>query len=150
MKKIDIYFNFIGLLMMKLKIKSISHLTFMCKDLERTARMLREVLGAEEIYDSGEKTFSIAKEKFFKIAGVWVAIMEGKPIEKTYNHVAFQVNKDMLPLFEQKIRSFNLEILSSRARKTEEGDSLYFYDYDNHLFELHAGDLNRRLKFYKN
>lgn len=31
-----------------------------------------------------------------------------------------------------------------------EGRSLYFYDYDNHLFELHTGTLTERLKRYKN
>ncbi|EIW18957.1 lactoylglutathione lyase-like lyase [Pelosinus fermentans DSM 17108] len=30
-----------------------------------------------------------------------------------------------------------------------EGRSLYFYDYDNHLFELHTGTLTERLKRYK-
>ncbi|MFZ5563799.1 MAG: hypothetical protein ACOZBW_07070 [Thermodesulfobacteriota bacterium] len=29
-----------------------------------------------------------------------------------------------------------------------EGDSLYFYDFDNQLIELHTGTLNERLNAY--
>jgi len=29
-----------------------------------------------------------------------------------------------------------------------EGESLYFYDFDNHLFELHTGTLEERLARY--
>lgn len=134
--------------MTDLKIKGISHITFICKDLEKTSQMFKVVLGAEEIYCSGNRTFSISKEKFLKIAGLWIAIMEGEPVEKTYNHIAFHVNNQDLPEFEAKIRSLGLTILQGRTREQAEGNSLYFYDYDNHLFELHSGDLEARLKFY--
>jgi len=130
------------------KIKAISHITFICQDLEKTARMFEFIFEAKEVYSSGDKPFSISKEKFFKIGNLWIVIMEGKPIEKTYNHIAFHVEEKELPVFEQRIRELNLTILPGRERKKEEGDSLYFYDYDNHLFEFHTGDLDSRLKFY--
>lgn len=130
------------------KITGISHITLICKDLEKTTQMLKEIFNAKEIYASGEKTFSIAKEKFFNIAGLWIVIMEGEAVAKTYNHIAFQVSADHLPFFAEKIKALSLEILPSRKRKSAEGDSLYFYDYDNHLFELHAGELETRLNFY--
>lgn len=133
---------------MTLQIKSLSHITFVCKDLEKTAEMLKGVFGAEEVYCSGDKTFSISKEKFFQVADIWVAIMEGDPVEKTYNHIAFQINDEELDAFEAKVRSFGLTILPGRKREGAEGRSLYFYDYDNHLFELHTGDLKTRLHFY--
>lgn len=131
-----------------LTIKGISHITFICKDLEKTAKMFRSVFDAEEIYCSDDKIFSISKERFLKIAGVWIAIMEGESVEKTYNHVAFQVNDQDLPEFEARIRSYGLTILTGRTREKGEGKSLYFYDYDNHLFELHSGDLDTRLQLY--
>jgi len=130
------------------KIIGISHITLICKDLEKTTQILKEIFDAKEIYASGEKTFSVAKEKFFNIAGVWIAIMEGEAVAKTYNHIAFQVNADQLPFFAEKIKALGLEILPPRKRKSAEGNSLYFYDYDNHLFELHAGELETRLNFY--
>jgi catechol 2,3-dioxygenase-like lactoylglutathione lyase family enzyme len=133
---------------MTLQIKGLSHITFICKDLEKTANMFKGIFGAEEIYSSGDNTFSISKEKFLRMAGIWIAIMEGEPVEQTYNHIAFQVDEKELDAFEAKVRSFDLAILPGRKREGAEGRSLYFYDYDNHLFELHTGDLNTRLGYY--
>jgi hypothetical protein len=41
-----------------------------------------------------------------------------------------------------------LEIRPPRRRVPGEGRSLYFYDDDNHLFELHTGTLAERLERY--
>ncbi|MDE2446659.1 MAG: FosX/FosE/FosI family fosfomycin resistance thiol transferase, partial [Alphaproteobacteria bacterium] len=41
-----------------------------------------------------------------------------------------------------------LEMKPSRPRVEGEGQSLYFYTYDNHLFELHTGTLEERLARY--
>lgn len=133
---------------MTFQIKGLSHITFVCKDLEKTAEMFKGVFGAQEVYSSGNNTFSISKEKFLQVAGIWIAIMEGEPVEKTYNHIAFQISDEELDAFEAKARSFDLTILPGRKREGAEGRSLYFYDYDNHLFELHTGDLKTRLHFY--
>lgn len=136
-----------------IKITSISHITLICKDLTKTTKMLKKVFGAKEIYSSGSNTFSISKEKFFDIAGIWICIMAAtkknpSSLARTYNHIAFQVAAKNLPFFTKKIKELGLEIRTSRSRKKAEGKSLYFYDYDNHLFELHAGSLATRLKFY--
>lgn len=130
------------------KIKGLSHITFMCKNIEKTAYMFKHMFDAEEIYASDGKEFSLSKEKFFKVAGLWIAIMEGESIEKTYNHVAFEVDESDFPLFEEKILTLGLTRLPGRKRAPAEGNSLYFYDYDNHLFELHAGHLDIRLRHY--
>jgi len=131
------------------QIKGLSHITLICKDLEKMTHMLKHVFNAQEIYNSGDETFSISREKFFNIAGIWVAIMEGDSVERTYNHIAFQVDDEDLPVFEQRVSDLGLAILPGRKRELAEGNSLYFYDEDNHLFELHSGDLNERLKLYK-
>ncbi|MFI4988981.1 MAG: FosX/FosE/FosI family fosfomycin resistance thiol transferase [Alphaproteobacteria bacterium] len=41
-----------------------------------------------------------------------------------------------------------LEVRESRPRDEGEGQSLYFYDDDNHLFERHSGTLDERLRRY--
>ncbi|MDF5730796.1 MAG: hypothetical protein PUP92_22955 [Rhizonema sp. PD38] len=80
---------------------------------------------------------------------LWIAIMEGKPIpEKTYNHVGFKITKEDFGLYAQRIRSLGVDMKEGRSCVDGEGRSLYFYDYDNHLFELHTGTLNQRLQRY--
>lgn len=130
-------------------IEGISHITLMVKDLERAAHLVKSVFEAEEVYSSEDKTFSIAKEKFFLIGGLWLALMEGQTFQKsTYEHIAFKVDRADLKLYEKRITALGLEIKPGRPRVTGEGESLYFYDADGHLFELHAGSLQERLKQY--
>jgi len=131
-------------------IEGLSHITFIVKDLDRTSNFLTLVFDAKEVYSSGEKQYSYSKEKFFLVNGLWFAIMEGEPLpEKTYNHVALKVAEGDLVKYEERIRSLGLEILNDRSRINGEGKSLYFYDYDKHLFELHTGTLEQRLEVYK-
>ena len=132
-------------------IKGISHVTFVVSNLDRMTKLLTAIFNAEEIYSSGERTFSLAKERFFLIGGLWVAIMEGEGLrEKSYNHLAFQIEEDEFELFEERIRNLGVEIREDRPRVEGEGRSLYFYDYDNHLFELHTETLEHRLAQYQN
>lgn len=131
-----------------MSIRSISHLTFIASDLDRTARLLCAGLGATEVYDSKGKDFSIAREKFFLMGGIWLAFMEGEPAERSYRHVAFEVGEADLPQYEARLRSLGADIKPTRPRVGGEGLSLYFYDYDNNLFELHAGTLEQRLARY--
>ena len=130
-------------------IEGISHITFIASDLERTANLLCVGLGATEVYDSAKKNFSISREKFFTLGGVWLAVMEGKSVDRSYRHIAFKINATDLPQLEAKLRSLGVEIQPSRPRVEGEGQSLYFYDFDNNLFELHSGTLEQRLERYE-
>lgn len=132
-----------------MSIDGISHITFMATGLERTAKLLCRGLGAMEVYDSAERNFSISREKFFTLGGVWIAVMEGKPVDRSYRHVAFKVGAADLPALETRLRLLGAEIQPSRPRVEGEGQSLYFYDYDNNLFELHTGTLEQRLERYR-
>lgn len=130
-------------------IEGISHVTLIVQDLERTARLLTEVFDAKEVYSSGDRTFSIAREKFFLVGGVWVVIMDGPAlIERTYNHIAFKIPDEELELYKNRLEKAGVEFREGRPRIEGEGRSLYFYDYDHHLFELHTGTLEERLKAY--
>ncbi|EPS7648830.1 fosfomycin resistance hydrolase FosX [Listeria innocua] len=130
-------------------ISGLSHINLIVKDLNKTTTFLEEIFDAEEIYSSGDDTFSLSKEKFFLIAGLWICIMEGESLqERTYNHIAFQIQAEEMDEYIERIKSLGMEIKPERSRVKGEGRSVYFYDYDNHLFELHAGTLEERLKRY--
>ncbi|EAD9909080.1 FosX/FosE/FosI family fosfomycin resistance thiol transferase [Listeria monocytogenes] len=130
-------------------ISGLSHITLIVKDLNKTTTFLKEIFNAEEIYSSGDKTFSLSKEKFFLIAGLWICIMEGDSLqERTYNHIAFQIRSEEVDEYIERIKALGVEMKPERPRVEGEGHSIYFYDFDNHLFELHAGTLEERLKRY--
>ena len=131
------------------QIEAVSHITFIVQDVERMARFLCEGLGAQEIYDSKKKNYSLSREKFFVLGGTWLVAMEGiPPVECSYRHVAFKVSIGDLPAFENGLRALGVEVKPPRSRVEGEGESLYFYDFDNHLFELHTGTLGERLQRY--
>jgi fosfomycin resistance protein FosX len=136
-------------------IEGLSHLTFIVRNLDRMEEILTKVLGARRVYDSGDKTFSVSREKFFLVgqeqAPVWVAIMEGESLPaRTYNHIAFKISEAEYQSCLERIELLGLEMREGRPRVEGEGRSIYFHDEDNHLFELHTGTLAERLKRYAN
>jgi fosfomycin resistance protein FosX len=130
-------------------IRGISHITFIVSDLARAAKFFEGVFDAQQVYASGDQTFSLSRECFFVIGGQWIALMEGDPLkERSYHHVAFQIAEDDFAQYEERILALGIEQKLPRSRVEGEGRSLYFYDFDNHLFELHTGTLEERLKRY--
>lgn len=130
-------------------IESISHVTFIVKDIDRTAHFFRTIFDAEEVYDGAGKNYSISYEKFFVVGGIWVAVMAGEPqSERSYNHVAFKVSDADFDVYLSRIKQHGLEMTPGRKRVEGEARSIYFYDYDNHLFELHTGTLSERIASY--
>ena len=130
-------------------ITSISHLTFIVSNIERASLFFCEGLGAKEVYDSDAKNYSISREKFFTLGGVWLVAMEGiadKP--RSYQHVAFRVSDEDLPSIILRLKRIGVEFKTGRSRVAGEAQSVYFYDFDNNLFELHTGSLDVRLAAY--
>ena len=123
-------------------IKGISHITFIVKDLNRTADFLTRIFEAKEVYSS-------STAKYFLVNDLWIALNKGEPLtERTYNHVAFQISEDDIEKYTHRIKCVGAEIRPSRSRVDGEGHSIYFYDFDNHLFELQTGSLSERLANY--
>ena len=131
-------------------IEGISHVTFIVKDLELATQFFKQIFEAEEVYSSGDDTFSLSKEKFFLIGGQWIAIMEGESLPtRTYNHMAFKIPEADFETYQARIEQLGVDVKPPRPRVEGESSSLYFYDYDNHLFEIHTGTLSQRLARYK-
>lgn len=89
-------------------ISGLSHITFVVRDLERARTLWCDGLGAQEVYDSADRTFSLSREKFFMLAGIWIAVMEGEPGTRTYRHVAFQVPEDEIKEYEPEFAHWAL------------------------------------------
>ena len=130
-------------------IDGLSHITFIVSDLNKMEVILMKVLDAKKIYDSGDRTYSLSKERFFNIGGIWVATMEGEPLRnKAYNHVAFKMAVEDYDKKLQRIQALGLDVREGRSRVDGEVRSIYFYFFDNHMFELHSGTLQDRLRRY--
>ncbi len=129
--------------------EGVSHITFIVRDLDRMATFLCDGLGAREVYDSADQNYSLSREKFFVLGGVWLAAMQGEPPRnRSYQHVAFRASESDISRCQERLLSLGVEFRPPRPRVDGEGQSLYFYDFDNHLFELHAGTLEQRLTRY--
>ncbi len=134
-------------------IEGLSHITFIVRNLDRMEDILVSVLGARKVYDSGKGSFSLSRERFYlagsKDAPLWLAVMEGESLPtRSYNHVAFKISGADYPVCLERVRELGLEVREGRPRVEGEGRSIYFHDHDNHLFELHTGTLEERLKRY--
>jgi catechol 2,3-dioxygenase-like lactoylglutathione lyase family enzyme len=131
-------------------VSGLSHITLIVRDLDRMEMVLAAVLGATKVYDSRGDTHSLSRERFFLVGdAVWLAIMEGEPLPaRSYNHIAFKIDDAEYEDYRARVKAFGLDMREDRARVPGEGRSLYFYDYDNHLFELHTGTLEERLARY--
>jgi len=130
-------------------IEGLSHMTFIVRDLDRMTAILSEVFDAREVYASDAEQFSLSREKFFLIGDIWIAIMEGEKLpERSYNHIAFKIDDADFQAYVERVEKLGLDMRPPRPRVEGEGRSIYFYDDDNHMFELHTGTLADRLKRY--
>lgn len=119
------------------------------KDLDRATGLFQSIFDADVVYASGDETFSLASEVFLLVGGQWIALMEGDPPSvRTYAHVAFRISDEEFEAYESRVRAAGVDLGPQRPRVEGEGRSLYFYDFDNHLFELHTGSLPERLARY--
>ena len=128
---------------------ALSHITFIVQDLDKMQLILEEVLKAKCVYNSGRKQFSLSEERFFLVGDTWIATMKGESLpQRSYNHIAFKIEEAEFEERLSAICALDLEIKPPRDRVEGEGRSIYFYDADNHLMELHTGTLEQRLQSY--
>ncbi|BCG85834.1 FosX/FosE/FosI family fosfomycin resistance thiol transferase [Mesorhizobium sp. 113-3-9] len=130
-------------------IEGLSHMTFIVRDLDRMTEILTGVFEAREVYASDAEQFSLSREKFFLIGDIWIAIMQGEALpERSYNHIAFKIDDTDFDHYAERVAKLGLDMRPPRPRVEGEGRSIYFYDDDNHMFELHTGTLADRLERY--
>ena len=125
-------------------INGISHITFIVTDIERTAVFWERIFDAKTVYSS-------LTAKYLQVNDLWIALNKGDRLSgRTYNHIAFSIQDSDFDEYVKRIKDVGAELFRGRSRLDDEGRSIYFYDYDNHLFELHAGTLSKRLVYYSN
>lgn len=112
---------------------SIGHIALIVRDPARTAELFAGALGAQVVAprldDDG------CPQTYAKFGGVWFVLRQGDgPSCRNGDHIAFEVTRDELRGYADKLSNFAIEHFMAR-----EDTALYFMDYDNHVFELDAG-----------
>lgn len=119
-------------------LNSISHIALIVKDPVRTAALFEDLFGVSAVKRRDEEGHF---ETFVRLAGTWFVLV-GAPAERarTGDHVAFHTTPEVLEATAVKLQALGREFIRARDNK-----SLYFFDYDDHVFELDTQDLDREL-----
>jgi len=76
-----------------------------------------------------------------RLGRTWFVLVHGEADRpRTGDNIAFSVSKTTLLETAGKLKARNVEFFLARS-----DTALYFFDYDNHVFELDTTDLDREL-----
>jgi len=116
----------------------ISHVAIVVKDPIKSANFFKQLFDSKivsRIDADGHK------ETFVQLGRTWFVLVKASvKRQRTGDHIAFFVTKDTLSLCAYKLKAMNHEFMIVR-----ENSALYFFDYDNHVFELDTSDLRSEL-----
>ena len=117
---------------------AISHIAMVVKDSNKTATLFKDLFGASVVLrkeDDGHE------ETYVRLGRTWFALVQAEMDRpRSGDHIAFSVSKSTLLETAEKLKSMNVEFFLARS-----DTALYFFDYDNHVFELDTTDLDREL-----
>ena len=108
------------------------------KDPSRTATLFKDLFGAQIV---ARKDGDGHEETFVRLGRTWFVLVQAE-VDRPRNgdHIAFSVSKSTLLETAERLESMNAEFFLARS-----DTALYFFDYDNHVFELDTADLDLEL-----
>jgi len=117
---------------------AISHIALIVKDSNRTATLFKILFGSRVVVrkdDDGHE------ETYVRLGRTWFVLVQADTDRpRSGDHIAFSVSKSTLLETAEKLKAMNVEFFLARS-----DTALYFFDHDNHIFELDTTDLDREL-----
>lgn len=111
----------------------IAHFALIVRDPARTAGFLHDLFDSPVLR---RKDADGHDETFVRLGATWCVLVAADVArERTGDHIAFGVAPETIPLILEKLKAKGFEFILSNSRT-----SLYFFDFDNHIFELDASD----------
>ncbi len=120
-------------------LESISHIALVVKDPARTSALFHDLFGARVVEREDDEGHF---ETFVRLGGTWIVLV-GAPVERarTGDHIAFRATPEVLEATVAKLQAMGREFIRARANR-----ALYFFDYDDHVFELDTEDVDQALE----
>jgi fosfomycin resistance protein FosX len=114
-------------------LESISHIALIVRDPARTAALFRELFNARAVEREDDEGHL---ETFVRLGGTWIVLVAA-PVQRgrTGDHIAFRATPEILEATAAKLQAMGREFIRARSNR-----ALYFFDYDDHVFELDADD----------
>ena len=120
-------------------LESISHIALVVKDPARTAALFHDLFSTRVIERKDDEGHL---ETFVRLGGIWIVLV-GAPVQhaRTGDHIAFHATPEILEATVTRLQTMGREFIRARSNK-----ALYFFDYDDHVFELDTEDIDKELE----
>ena len=119
-------------------LESISHVALVVKAPAKTAALFQDLFDARTVQRKDDEGHL---ETFVKLGGAWIVLV-GAPVQRTRtgDHIAFQATPDIIEATVAKLQKMGREFVRARSDR-----ALYFFDYDDHVFELNTEDIDEEI-----
>lgn len=119
-------------------LESISHIALVVNDPARTAALFHDLFSARVVEREDDEGH---RETYVRLGGIWLVLV-GAPVQRarTGDHIAFRATTEILEATAARLQAMGREFIRARANR-----ALYFFDYDDHVFELDAEDIDEEL-----
>ena len=119
-------------------LESISHIALVVKDPAKTAALFQDLFSVRVVERKDEEGHL---ETFVRLGGIWIVLV-GAPVDRTRtgDHIAFRATPEILEATVAKLQAMGREFIRARSNR-----ALYFFDYDDHVFELDTEDIDKEV-----
>jgi catechol 2,3-dioxygenase-like lactoylglutathione lyase family enzyme len=117
-------------------LESLSHIALVVTDPARTAALFHDLFSARVVERKDDEGHL---ETFIRLGATWIVLVAA-PVQRarTGDHIAFHATPEILEATAARLQAMGREFIRARSNR-----ALYFFDYDDHVFELDTEDIDK-------